>query len=81
VKVVGGGHPHEKPIKLYRNTLNDFAKFGDKLLDTHLGSASSRIAAADMGFDFWGYELDEGYYESGSKRFAQFQTQTKLFPV
>src|SRR5690606_34309658 len=51
-------HIHQKPVGLYKWLLNHYAEPGFKLLDTHLGSGSSRIAAYDMGFDFWGYEID-----------------------
>lgn len=72
-------HPTQKPIKLYKWLLKNYAKEGDKILDTHLGSQSSRIAAFDMGFDFTGYELDKDYFEAGNKRFAQHVSQLKLF--
>jgi site-specific DNA-methyltransferase (adenine-specific) len=55
------------------------SKEGDKILDTHLGSGSSRIAAYDMGFDFTGYEIDKDYFEAQEKRFNQFKAQMKLF--
>lgn len=71
-------HPTQKPIGLYKWLLTNYAKTGDKILDTHLGSQSSRIAAYDLGFDFWGFELDKDYYEDGNKRFAQFISQPKL---
>jgi site-specific DNA-methyltransferase (adenine-specific) len=72
-------HPTQKPIKLYKWLLKNYAKPGDKILDTHMGSQSSRIAAFDMGFDFWGYELDKDYFEAGCKRFEQHKAQLKLF--
>lgn len=72
-------HPTQKPIDLYRNTIKLFAQQGDKILDTHLGSQSSRIAAYDMGFDFYGCELDKDYFEQGNKRFEQYKAQQKLF--
>jgi site-specific DNA-methyltransferase (adenine-specific) len=72
-------HPTQKPIKLYKWILKNYAKEGDKILDTHLGSGSSRIAAWDMGFDFWGYELDSEYFEAQEKRFNNFKMQGKLF--
>lgn len=74
-----GIHPHEKPVKLYKWLLKNYAKEGDKILDTHLGSGSSRIAAFDMGFDFTGYELDKDYFEASEKRFQQHKSQLKLF--
>lgn len=64
-------HPTQKPIRLYERLLKNYAKQGDKILDTHLGSGSSRIAAYKMGFDFWGYELDKDYFEASEKRFKE----------
>lgn len=72
-------HPTEKPIYLYKWLLSNYANQGDKILDTHLGSQSSRIAAYDMGFDFYGTELDPDYFNDGNKRFEQFKSQLKLF--
>jgi site-specific DNA-methyltransferase (adenine-specific) len=72
-------HPTQKPIKLYKWLLTNYAKQGDKILDTHLGSGSSRIAAYDMGFDFVGYELDKDYFDAQEKRFNEFKMQGKLF--
>lgn len=74
-------HPTQKPIKLYKWLLHNYAKEGDKILDTHLGSGSSRIAAFEMGFDFTGYELDKDYFDAGNKRFEQHKSQLKLFPA
>lgn len=76
-----GNHPHEKPTNLYRWLLKNYAKEGDKILDTHLGSQSSRIAAFDLGYDFTGYELDKDYFDAGNKRFNQHKAQLKLFTV
>jgi site-specific DNA-methyltransferase (adenine-specific) len=64
-------HPTQKPVALYQWLLKNYAKPGDKILDTHLGSGSSRIAAYKMGFDFWGYEIDKDYFEAQEKRFKQ----------
>ena len=75
-----GIHPCEMPVAIYRWLLKNYAKEGDKILDTHLGSQSSRIAAFDGGFDFTGYELDKDYFDSGCKRFEQHKSQLKLFP-
>jgi site-specific DNA-methyltransferase (adenine-specific) len=72
-------HPTQKPIKLYRWLLKNYAKPGDKILDTHMGSQSSRIAAWDMGFNYWGWELDKEYFDAGCKRFEDFRKQIKLF--
>ena len=72
-------HPNQKPIALYRWLLQNYAKEGNTILDTHLGSGSSRIAAYDLGFDFTGYELDKDYFEAQEKRFAEHLAQPKLF--
>jgi site-specific DNA-methyltransferase (adenine-specific) len=61
-------HPTQKPVALYKWLLRNYAKEGDKILDTHLGSASSIIACIDMGFDFMGIELDEEYYAKALQR-------------
>jgi len=62
-------HPTQKPVKLYEWLLKNYAKPGDRILDTHLGSGSSAIAAHYAGFDFVGCELDEDYYKAAVKRF------------
>ena len=72
-------HPTQKPVALYRWLLENYAKQGDTILDTHMGSQSSRIAAYDMGFDYVGCELDKDYFEAGNKRFENFKAQLKLF--
>ena len=72
-------HPTQKPVALYRWLLTNYAKPGQTILDTHLGSGSSRIAAYDLGFDFTGYELDKDYFEAQEKRFADHIAQPKLF--
>lgn len=72
-------HPAEKPNDLYRWLLKNYAKEGDRILDTHLGSGSSRIAAYDMGFDFVGYEIDKDYFEAQEKRFQNHIAQKNLF--
>jgi len=72
-------HPCQKPILLYSWLLKSYAKAGDTILDTHLGSGSSRIAAYQMGFDFTGYELDKDYYEAQGKRFQLAIQQQSLF--
>jgi len=64
-------HPTQKPVALYRWLLQNYANSGDKILDTHLGSGSSRIAAYKMGFDFYATELDKDYYEAQEKRFQE----------
>jgi site-specific DNA-methyltransferase (adenine-specific) len=72
-------HPTQKPIALYKWLLVKYAKEGDKILDTHLGSGSSRIAAYDLGFEFTGFELDEDYFKASEKRFKQHTDQLTLF--
>lgn len=71
-------HPTQKPVELYRWLLHKYAKPGDKILDTHLGSGSSRIAAYEMGFDFTGYEIDPDYFAAQEKRFKEYTSQTRL---
>lgn len=73
-------HPTQKPIALYKWLLKNYAKPGDKVLDTHLGSGSSRIAADQMGFPFYGYELDKDYFDASVKRFNQYKSQLQMFP-
>lgn len=72
-------HPTQKPVALYRWLLQNYAKEGDKILDTHLGSGSSRIAADMEGYDFTGYELDADYFNASVKRFNEYKLQTTLF--
>ena len=72
-------HPTQKPIELYDWIFANYAKPGDKILDTHLGSGSSRIAAYKAGLDFTGYEIDENYFRLEEERFARHSAQTNLF--
>ena len=72
-------HTTQKPVKLYQWILDKFAKPEQKILDTHLGSASSAIAAHYFGVDFVGIELDQAYYAAAKKRFNQATSQTSLF--
>ena len=72
-------HPTQKPVKLYKWLLHNYAKKGDLILDTHVGSASSLIACYDMGFDAVGFELDKDYYEASKKRLEEFMAQGRLF--
>jgi len=69
----------QKPIKLYKWLLKNYAKPGDKILDTHLGSGSSRIACYDMGFDFTGYELDKEYFDKSVERYENHISQQVMF--
>lgn len=72
-------HPTQKPVALYKWILENYAKQGDKIFDSHLGSQSSRIAAYDLGFDFYGCELDSEYFNQGSERFESHkQKQLEL---
>lgn len=72
-------HPTQKSIKLYQWLIKYFAINGDKILDTHLGSGSSRIAANMQGFDFYACELDKDYFNASCKRFDEYKLQQKLF--
>ena len=72
-------HPTQKPVKLYEWILMNYAKEGDKILDTHLGSGSIAIACHNLKFDLTGYELDAEYYEAATKRLKQHQAQQRLF--
>lgn len=72
-------HPTQKPIALYTWIFNRYAKQGDKVLDTHLGSGSSRIAAYDAGLDFIGFEIDKEYFEKQQERFDNYTAQCSLF--
>jgi site-specific DNA-methyltransferase (adenine-specific) len=71
-------HPTQKPVVLYEWLLKNYAKEGDKILDTHMGSQSSRIAAYKYGFDYWGSELDADYFKSGCERFERESKQPML---
>ena len=72
-------HPTQKPVALYKWLLKNYAKKGDKILDTHVGSASSLIACYQMNFDFIGFEIDKDYYEKALKRMADEMAQISLF--
>ena len=72
-------HPTQKPIKLYEWLLTNYAKQGDKILDTHLGSGSSAIAANNLGFEFVGMELDEDYFKASVNRFINESKQERMF--
>lgn len=71
-------HPTQKPVKLYHWTLNNFAKKGDKILDTHMGSGSSIIACHDMGFEYMAFEIDKDYYAAAMKRINDHKAQTRM---
>ena len=72
-------HPTQKPIALYDWIFQNYAKEGDLILDTHLGSQSSRIAAHKHKLDFIGYEIDVDYFNEGNKRYETFASQLTLF--
>jgi site-specific DNA-methyltransferase (adenine-specific) len=72
-------HPTQKPVALYEWILHNYAKPNDLILDTHLGSGSSRIACHKMGFNFTGIEIDPKYYEAQEKRFKDFVSQLRMF--
>lgn len=71
-------HPTQKPVALYAWIYSRYAKPGDRILDTHLGSGSSRIAAWDAGLDFVGVELDKTYFDLEEKRFAEYSAQLRM---
>ena len=72
-------HPTQKPVALYTWIYSRYAKPGDKILDTHLGSGSSRIAAWDAGLDFVGCEIDYDYFKAQERRFQEHTAQENLF--
>jgi site-specific DNA-methyltransferase (adenine-specific) len=72
-------HPTQKPIALYEWLLTNYAKQGDKILDTHGGSMSSVIACLNLGFEITCSELDEDYFKAGVKRVEQSQKQLRMF--
>lgn len=75
----GRFHPTQKPVALYKWILNNYAKQGDKILDTHVGSASSLIAARELGFKYVGFEIDEDYYKMAKKRLDAAEAQRNIF--
>lgn len=72
-------HPTQKPPQLYKWLLDKYAKEGDKILDTHLGSGSIAIACHDYGFDLTACELDTEYFDKAMKRITNHTNQQKLF--
>jgi site-specific DNA-methyltransferase (adenine-specific) len=72
-------HPCQKPIALYEWLLMNYAKEGDKILDTHLGSGSIAIACHNLGFDLTACELDTEYYEAAMKRIKEHQSQLRIY--
>tara|TARA_R110002012_G_scaffold116610_1_gene264324 strand:- start:28 stop:648 length:621 start_codon:yes stop_codon:yes gene_type:complete len=78
IKIDGAIHPTQKPVKLYEWLLMNYAKEGDKILDTHLGSGSIAIACHNLGYDLTACELDKEYYEAAIKRINQHKAQLRL---
>ena len=74
-------HPTQKPAALYHWLLNNYAKEGDKILDTHVGSASSLIACHDLKFEYLGFELDEDYYNTATERIKKHIAQVDIFDL
>ena len=72
-------HPTQKPVALYKWILTNYAKPGDKIFDTHVGSASSLIACHDLGFEYLGFELDEDYYRMATERLEKHKAQLNMF--
>ena len=72
-------HPTQKPVALYKWLLKNYAKPGDKILDTHVGSASSLIACHDLGFEYLGFELDPDYYRMATERLERHKSQLNMF--
>ena len=74
-------HPTQKPVALYKWLLKNYAKQGDKILDTHVGSASSLIACHQMGFEYLGFEIDEEYYNKAVERLETVKAQASIFDM
>lgn len=72
-------HPCQKPIELYKWILTKYAKEGDKIFDSHVGSGSIRIACYDLGFDFEGCEIDGDYWQAQEDRYQEHILQPTLF--
>ena len=72
-------HPTQKPVALYEWLLNNYAKKGDKILDTHCGSASSLTACHKLGFEYIGFELDEDYFKAATARLEAVKSQISIF--
>ena len=72
-------HPTQKPVMLYLWLLKNYANKGDKILDTHVGSASSLIACHKAGFEYWGFEIDPMYYKDAKQRLEREMAQVSMF--
>lgn len=71
-------HPTQKPVALYKWLLMTYAKPGDKILDTHVGSGSSLIACHDMGYDYMGFEIDSSCYALAVERIVEHRAQLRI---
>ena len=74
-------HPTQKPVQLYCWLLDKYAKEGDRILDTHVGSASSLVACQRMGFEYTGFEIDEFYYREAAARLEKEKNQINVFEL
>lgn len=74
-------HPTQKPVALYEWLLKNYAKQGDKILDTHVGSASSLIACYNLGFEYIGFELDKEYFDKATQRIEARKNQLDIFHI
>ena len=72
-------HPTQKPVRLYEWLLMNYAKEGDKILDTHLGSGSIAIACHNLGYDLTACEIDKEYYQAAMKRINEHKSQLRMF--
>jgi site-specific DNA-methyltransferase (adenine-specific) len=74
-------HPHQKPVLLYEKFLLEYAKRGDKILDTHMGSGSIAVACHNLGFDLTACEIDETYFNVALERIKKHTAQHELIPI
>lgn len=74
-------HPTQKPIALYKWILTNYAHEGDRILDTHVGSASSLIACEELGFEYTGFEIDEEYYRKSLDRINRHKAQVSIMEL
>ena len=81
LKERGKIHPTQKPVALYKWLLKNYAKTGDRILDTHLGSGSSIIACHDLGFEYMAFELDRDYYDKVIERIEKHKSQISIFDM